>query len=347
MTESRAPIRAAEPAAGDQDVREAGRHVVDLCAQIPDSRPARGDPTMTRHPIRYMLLIVAGGVLAACAESTPPPSEPVAVRHTATARGPVAEVRIAPGTTYVVPRATQPDTTFVVRIEHDTRELQATRAELARAQQELAATRRALAQATGQLDARTRALQQREAELASRTEALRARERELAQRVAELTARDQQLRAEREAREQAQRERDTALARVREIAKVREEERGLVISLAGPVMFRDDEATLLPEARAQLDRVADALKRMPPDRKIVIEGHADARGTDEYNRRLSEERANAVRSYLAQRGVAPERVVAMGRGEEDPIAPNRTAEGRANNRRVEIVIRPSREPSAG
>jgi outer membrane protein OmpA-like peptidoglycan-associated protein len=277
-----------------------------------------------------MLLIVPGLVLAACAGSEAEPSEPVAAYK---ATGPVQQVQIAPGTTYVVPRDTKPHTTFVVKIPNDTRELQSTRAELAKVQQELAATRQELAQATGQLN--------------ERTEALRARERELAERQAELAAREQQLRSEREAREVAQRERDAALARLSKIAKIREDERGLVISMAGTVMFRDNEATLLPEARAQLDAVADALKEMDPERKIVIEGHADARGTDEHNRRLSQARANAVRSYLSQRGIAPERVVAMGRGERDPVAPNKTAEGRANNRRVDIVIRPSKAPRAG
>jgi outer membrane protein OmpA-like peptidoglycan-associated protein len=302
---------------------------------------------MTRHPIRHLLLLIdAGLVLAACAASTAPRSKPVA-RHTAPAPGQVVQVRVPPGTTAVVPRATQPGTTYVVEIEHDARQLQATRAELAKAQQGLAATRRALAGATGKLDERTRALQQREAELLSRTEELSARERELVQRQAEIAAQSERLHSERQAREQAERERDTALARVREIAKISEDERGLVISLAGTVMFRHDEATLLPEARARLDHVADALKRMGPDQKFVIEGHADARGTDAYNLRLSKNRANAVRSYLLQRGVAPDRVVTVARGEEQPIAPNETAEGRANNRRVEIVISPSQAEPAG
>jgi outer membrane protein OmpA-like peptidoglycan-associated protein len=246
---------------------------------------------MTRHPIRPVLLSVAGLALAACAARTAPPREPVAVRHTAPAPGQVVKVRVAPGTIYAMPRPAQPGTTYVVEVEHDPSQLQASQADLARTQRELAAAR--------------------------------------------------------QAREQAQRERDAALARVREIAKLEENDRGLVIALSGTVMFRHDEAILLPEARTRLDRVADALKHMAPDQKIVIEGHADARGTDEYNLRLSEERANAVRTYLLQRGVAPDRVDAVGRGEAVPFAPNRTAEGRANNRRVEIVISPSQAASAG
>jgi len=242
---------------------------------------------MTRHPIHYLLLSVAAAVLGACAGSTAPPSKPVA-RQTAMPRAEALEVRVPPGTTYVTPPASDPNTTYVVRVQQDTSELQATRAELARTQQELAAQRA-----------------------------------------------------------QAQRERDAALARIGEFEKVETTQRGLVISLGGTLMFRHDDATLLPEARARLDRVADALKQMAPDQKIAIEGHTDSVGTDEYNLRLSENRANAVRTYLLQRGVAPERIAAVGRGEQEPIAPNQNAEGRANNRRVEIVISPSQTASAG
>jgi outer membrane protein OmpA-like peptidoglycan-associated protein len=309
---------------------------------------------MTRHPIRDVLLLMGtGAVLAACAASPAPPSKPVA-HHATMAPRPVVTVRVPPGTTYVAAPTTGSRTTYAVKIEHHARALEATRAELgrtqqelARTQQELAATRQELAKGAGTLDERGRAMQQRAAELSSRTEELRAREHELAQRQAELVTRSEQLRAESQAREQAQRERDAALARVREMEKHDADERELVILLTGTVMFRHDEATLLPQARARLDRVADALKQMPADRKIVIEGHADALGTDEYNRRLSEDRAQAVRSYLLQRGVASDRVVAVGRGENQPIAPNQTAEGRANNRRVEIVISRSQATDAG
>jgi outer membrane protein OmpA-like peptidoglycan-associated protein len=168
-------------------------------------------------------------------------------------------------------------------------------------------------------------------------------ERMLQATRAELAGAQHELAATR----QVQRERDAALARVRELEKLGAADRELMISLAGTVMFRHDESTLLPEARARLDRVADALKLMAPDRKIVIEGHTDALGPDEYNRRLSEARADAVRSYLLQRGIAPDRVIAVGRGKQQPIATNQTAEGRANNRRVEIVISSARAASAG
>jgi len=208
------------------------------------------------------------------------------------------------------------------------RQAAAARAERARAEQELA--------------------RRRDAELAQRRA-----EQELAQRDAELAQRDAQHKAEQQAHaqsdaalaaraEQAERERNEALASLRELAAIQETERGLVITLAGSLLFRTDESTLLPVAQQRLDQVATALRTLAGGQKLVIEGHTDSVGTSDYNRRLSGARAEAVRAYLVSRGVAPEQIVAVAKGEDEPVAPNSTPEGRANNRRVEIVIsRPS------
>ena len=172
-------------------------------------------------------------------------------------------------------------------------------------------------------------------------------EQELAQRDAQLKA-EQQANAQIEARaEEAERERNDALAALRQLAAIQETERGLVITLAGSLLFRTDETTLLPVAQQRLDRVATALRTLAGGQSVVIEGHTDSEGTTDYNRRLSEARANAVRAYLVTRGVPPEQVLALRHGEDEPVAPNATAEGRANNRRVEIVIsRPAVPTSA-
>jgi len=128
-----------------------------------------------------------------------------------------------------------------------------------------------------------------------------------------------------------------ALAALAKLAAVKEEERGLVVTLSGSVLFRSGESTLLPTAQTKLNQVADALLAVRA-RNLIVEGHTDSKGSDSYNQGLSQRRADAVRDYLVQRGYPSDRIQARGMGEGSPIANNVTPEGNANNRRVEIVI---------
>lgn len=121
------------------------------------------------------------------------------------------------------------------------------------------------------------------------------------------------------------------------LASTKEEARGLVITLSGSVLFRSDEASLLPVAETRLDQVATALLETR-DRRLVVEGHTDADGEETYNLDLSQRRADAVRTYLVSRGYDAALITANGIGESRPIADNGTPEGKANNRRVEIVV---------
>ncbi len=126
----------------------------------------------------------------------------------------------------------------------------------------------------------------------------------------------------------------------------KEEARGLVITLSGGVLFRSNQATLLPGATTRLDEVAAAL--IANKQPVGIEGYTDSRGSQSKNMDLSQHRAEAVRDYLISRGLPAERVVAKGMGADRPIADNSSAEGRANNRRVEIIVSkaaPSAPPS--
>jgi outer membrane protein OmpA-like peptidoglycan-associated protein len=116
----------------------------------------------------------------------------------------------------------------------------------------------------------------------------------------------------------------------------KEEERGMVITLSGSVLFRSNDATLLPEAQVRLDQVADAL--VAKGQSVVIEGYTDSKGSQSNNMSLSQRRADSVRVYLVSRGFPSEKILARGMGPDRPIADNTSAEGRANNRRVEIVI---------
>jgi outer membrane protein OmpA-like peptidoglycan-associated protein len=113
-------------------------------------------------------------------------------------------------------------------------------------------------------------------------------------------------------------------------------DRGVVVTL-GDVLFDTGQATLKPGADLAINRLATYLNANPQT-KIIIEGHTDSRGSDEYNESLSERRAKAVATALNARGVSPDSYQTMGRGKEYPVATNATPEGRQQNRRVEIVF---------
>jgi outer membrane protein OmpA-like peptidoglycan-associated protein len=115
-----------------------------------------------------------------------------------------------------------------------------------------------------------------------------------------------------------------------------ETERGVVLTL-GDVLFDTDRAVLQPGAAKTMDRLAQFLRDYP-DRDLWIEGHTDSRGTDGYNLALSEQRAEAVRGALVARGIDSDRLIAVGVGEDYPVATNDTMAGRQENRRVEVVI---------
>lgn len=131
-----------------------------------------------------------------------------------------------------------------------------------------------------------------------------------------------------------------AQAGVSELASLpgaKKSKRGLVITLSGSILFPSGEWTLLPAARKRLTGVAKALKANGSPR-VIVEGHTDSSGSPSINRRLSKLRADAVRFHLVKQGLSPHRIKARGMGPARPVATNRTAEGRANNRRVELII---------
>lgn len=102
------------------------------------------------------------------------------------------------------------------------------------------------------------------------------------------------------------------------------------------VNFDYDKATLQPAGRPILDEAAEILKANP-DVNVEVRGFTDSRGSDAYNMRLSERRAQTVKNYLVSRGVSPSRLTTRGYGESDPVATNETESGRAQNRRVELI----------
>ena len=146
------------------------------------------------------------------------------------------------------------------------------------------------------------------------------------------------LAVEQQARLDAEKRAADAQAELARVAAVKEEARGLVITLSGSVVFASNKSTLLPEAQSRLNQVAEALMSTSKNRKLTVEGHTDSQGSAAYNMELSQRRAEAVRSYLISRGYPAELIEARGIGKDRPIADNATPEGRANNRRVEIIV---------
>ena len=120
------------------------------------------------------------------------------------------------------------------------------------------------------------------------------------------------------------------------ISGVRQTERGMLLTL-GQGLFATGQYELSTAARADVGRIAAVLGRYP-DRTILVEGHTDSQGSEPTNQALSERRANSVRAALIAEGVDPSRITATGYGESRPVDDNSTAQGRAQNRRVEIVI---------
>ncbi len=154
----------------------------------------------------------------------------------------------------------------------------------------------------------------------------------------ELDRTNAQLESEKQGRLSAEAKLAGAMKDLASIAAVKEEARGVVITLSGSVLFVSGKFALLNTAMTKLDQVAEALKAQNGDRLMVVEGHTDSQGSDATNQPLSQNRATAVRDYLVSKGVVAEKITAVGMGASRPITDNKTPENRANNRRVEIII---------
>jgi outer membrane protein OmpA-like peptidoglycan-associated protein len=170
---------------------------------------------------------------------------------------------------------------------------------------------------------------------------VRATSAELGRANQTLASQGAQLQGEVQRRKDAEQRAAQAAADLARIASVTHEARGIVITLSGSVLFTSGKADLLAGAQLKLNDVADALLKQDESSKIVIEGHTDSQGSAASNQDLSQRRAEGVRAYLVSRGISGDRLTAQGFGPSRPIADNATTEGRANNRRVEIVIPPT------
>ena len=109
------------------------------------------------------------------------------------------------------------------------------------------------------------------------------------------------------------------------------------VTFAADVLFDFDKAAIKPEGKSKLDELASRIRGINLEVVIAI-GHTDSIGSDAYNQKLSVRRAESVKAYLVSKGIEPNRVYTEGKGEKQPIASNKTKDGRAKNRRVEIEV---------
>jgi OOP family OmpA-OmpF porin len=109
------------------------------------------------------------------------------------------------------------------------------------------------------------------------------------------------------------------------------------VTFAADVLFDFDKSVIKPDGRSKLDDLANKMRSINLEVVIAI-GHADAIGSDAYNQALSVRRAEAVKAYLVSKGLEGNRVYTEGKGEKQPVADNKTADGRAKNRRTEIEV---------
>jgi len=172
-----------------------------------------------------------------------------------------------------------------------------------------------------------------EAEKARMAAAAEAERAAIAKRQAEQAISAAEEEAAKAARAKA--EADELMRELSEL-KAQQTERGIVLTI-GDVLFATGKADLSPDANRSVNKLADFLKKYP-NRDVLIEGHTDSVGADDYNLTLSRKRADSVKYKLMGNGVEESRITTVGYGEEFPLASNDTKAGKAQNRRVEVII---------
>lgn len=258
--------------------------------------------------------LLAAGALGGCASTREVPPQLISARQAQ------AELQASDAEEYAP-----------AEYDRATRLLMAAECSHAREQDEDRVARRACqarqeaqaAQATAE-ENRLLAQSQQEALKSAQSEAESLRQAEAAARA---TAEEESRRLA-EAQEEAR--------RLEEELGFQQTQKGRVLTMTGTTLFGFDSDQLLRTAERKLDRVAEVLSSV--EEPLILEGYTDSVGNAQYNEQLSERRATAVKDYLVARGVDAERIRVEARGELDPVAPNDSPEGRALNRRVELVL---------
>ncbi len=282
-----------------------------------------------KHSIIVLSGCVATSVLVACASSTPTEQLIDARRVYAEAAASDA-AKLTPAKLLSAEQALE-----LAEAEHRDDPGSANEKHLAY----LASRKAAMAIASGKIAAAEKTESEAEAEYQARLQAQASRGQ------AELQRTQGDLAAEQAARVEAERRAAAAFASLADIARVNADQRGTVITLPGGVLFPSGGYQLSAAAKTALDKVATALTENAENRAVTIEGYTDSRGEEDRNIELSQRRAESVRTYLVSKGVASANVAAVGKGEQAPIADNESSEGRATNRRVEIVVANQPKPA--
>lgn len=278
--------------------------------------------------LTYLIIIASAGLLISCAASVPPPelvSAREAYQRASTGQAAQlvpAELHKAKQALAVAESSFQKDPkSFRTR---DLAYVADRKAKLADALAVTAVENTAAAKANKEYDA-------------TQTEIVKNAKADVTALEASGVIAGEKLAASEKARLEAEKRAADAQAELAKLASVKEDARGTVITLSGSVFFASNKSVLLPAAQGQLNQVADALM-VTKERKLTVEGHTDSQGASEYNQELSRQRAETVRLYIISRGYPGTLIQAQGMGEERPVADNASAEGRANNRRVEIIV---------
>ena len=278
-------------------------------------------------PIAFLTLALSGALLGGCAASVPP-AELINAReaYQHASAGPAAQ--LVPAELHKAQEALAiAEKSFVDDASsYRTRDLAYVADRKAKMAEALATTAAGMA-ATATANKEYQSAQ---------TEIVKSAKVDLAASEREGVLKTEQIAVEQKARLEAEARTTKAQEDLVKLAAVKEESRGLVITLSGSVLFASNKSSLLPSAQIRLNQVAEALLATK-ERKLTVEGHTDSQGSSSYNQQLSQQRADAVRSYIISRGYAGDLIVATGIGKDRPVADNASAEGRANNRRVEII----------
>jgi OOP family OmpA-OmpF porin len=123
------------------------------------------------------------------------------------------------------------------------------------------------------------------------------------------------------------------------VAAASQEKPMRTVTIGGDAFFDTNKATFRKEAQPELEKISERVRRVSSVESVQIIGHTDNTGAADYNQKLSEQRAATVKDFLVKNGVDPSKITILGKGQSSPIADNATTEGRAKNRRVDVMVK--------